>query len=268
MSPPSPRRRVRVGGVDIDDLTLAEALDVISELVDAGQGGTVFTPNVDHIVRVEDDARLSTAYASVSVSLVDGAPVRWASGLLGAPLREKVSGSDLILPLMKRSAERRFRVYLLGGEPGVADRAAERLRAATPGLHIVATDSSRIEIGRGPPAHDEVIARVNAARAQLVLVALGCPKQEIFIHEVAPAVRPAVLLGVGAALDFWAGTATRAPAWMSAAGAEWLYRLAHEPRRLWRRYLVRDPRFLLIVLRELLRRRASSAGPDRPCVNP
>jgi N-acetylglucosaminyldiphosphoundecaprenol N-acetyl-beta-D-mannosaminyltransferase len=256
----SPRPRVHLGGVDIDDLTLAEALDAIAALVASGKGGTVLTPNVDHVVLVEEDARLREAYASASLSLVDGMPVLWASRLLGTPLREKVSGSDLIRPLLELAAERRLRVYFLGGGPGVAARAAENLHRVIPDLRIAGVDAPRIELDGERVADGEAIARAKAARPDLVLVALGCPKQEIFMHAAAPALRPAVLLGIGAGLDFWAGTIQRAPAWMSARGLEWLYRLAHEPRRLWRRYLVRDPKFLLILLRELRSRAALRAA--------
>ena len=241
---------LHLGAIDIDDVTLPEALDAIATLVEAGEGGTVLTPNVDHVVLAQHDPRLRDAYASASLSLADGAPVVWASRLLGRPLRAKVSGSDLVLPLMKLAAQRDLRVYLLGGAPRVGDGAARALRKAVPGLRIVGIDAPRIDVDSG--ALDEaVLARVNAASPDLVLVALGCPKQEIFMHLAAAALRPAVLLGIGASLDFWAGTARRAPPWVSAAGLEWLYRLAHEPRRLWRRYLVRDPEFAVLLLHEV-----------------
>jgi N-acetylglucosaminyldiphosphoundecaprenol N-acetyl-beta-D-mannosaminyltransferase len=248
----APRRpRFPIGRLAVDPLTFREALDAIAGLVDAGQGGTVLTPNIDHVVLCETDARLREAYAAASLSLVDGMPVLWASRLLGGPLPEKVSGSDLILPLMKLAAERNFRVYLLGGADGVAESAARHLREVVPGLRIVGTCAPRLDEGCEPPVEGDVLARVHAARPDLILVALGCPKQEIFMHRTAARLRPAVMLGIGAGLDFWAGTARRAPRWVSAAGLEWLYRLAREPRRLWRRYLVRDPEFLWILLREL-----------------
>ena len=253
--------RVHLGSVDIDDVTLDEALDAICALVERGEGGTVLTPNVDHVVLVEDDPGLREAYADASLSLVDGMPVLWASRLLGTPLREKVSGSDLVLPLMKRAAERGFRVFFLGGAEGVGQRAAEQLQGLVPNLKIVGIDARKIDLQRELPEGD-LIACVRAARPDLVLVALGCPKQEIFMHAAAAALRPAVMLGIGASLDFWAGTAQRAPAWMSEAGLEWLYRLVHEPRRLWRRYLVRDPRFLQIVVGELWSR-ATHPPPPR-----
>lgn len=255
---PADRPRFHIGSLDIDDLTQAEALDAIAALVDAGRGGTVLTPNVDHVVLCEHDARLREAYASASLSLVDGMPVLWAARLLGSPLREKISGSDLILPLMKLAARRKDRVYLLGGAPGVAEAAARRLQEAVPGLTLAGTCAPAVDVDREAPVEEEVLARVHAAHPDLVLVALGCPKQEIFMHRVAPALRPAVLLGIGAGLDFWAGTAQRAPSWVSAAGLEWLHRLTREPRRLWRRYLVRDPEFVVILLRELLERRRAA----------
>lgn len=257
---PAPRPPFHLGHLEVDDLTLAEALEAIAALVATRRGGTVLTPNVDHVVLVEHDLRLREAYAAATLSLLDGMPLLWASRLLGTPLREKVSGSDLILPLATLAAARGFRLYLLGAEPGVAARAAENLQRAVPGLTIAGTDSPQIALDP-TLAEDAAIARANAAHPDLVLVALGCPKQEIFMHRAAPALRPAVLLGIGASLDFWAGTARRAPAWISASGLEWLYRLAHEPRRLWRRYLVRDPKFLLILLRQL--RSRSSRAPSR-----
>jgi N-acetylglucosaminyldiphosphoundecaprenol N-acetyl-beta-D-mannosaminyltransferase len=173
--------------------------------------------------------------------------------MLGRPLPEKISGSDLVLPLMERAAREGWRVYILGGAPGVGTLAAERLAERYPGIIIAGTDSPRIDMDAPASSRAPVLGRVRAAKADLVLVALGAPKQELFIAEAGPELRPAVLLGIGAAVDFIAGTATRAPQWMSKAGLEWLFRLAQEPRRMWRRYLLRDPEFLFIVLRDLRR---------------
>jgi N-acetylglucosaminyldiphosphoundecaprenol N-acetyl-beta-D-mannosaminyltransferase len=156
------------------------------------------------------------------------------------------------------AAARGFRVYLLGGGPGVARRAAERLRATHPDLVIAGAASPRIDLGEPEALRRSIADEILRAEPDLVLVGLGAPKQEIWIHEVAHTLKPAVLLGVGAAIDFLAGTAHRAPRWMSNAGLEWAYRLAREPRRLWRRYLVRDPGFLGIVLEQWIARRAGA----------
>ncbi|MEO7091655.1 MAG: WecB/TagA/CpsF family glycosyltransferase [Polyangiales bacterium] len=247
---------MRIGDVRIDDLTFDGALDAIEALVTAGQGGMVFTPNIDHIVLVEEDPRLRAAYDEVDLSLVDGTPVLWAARLLGHPLPEKISGSDLTMPLLQRAAQKGLRVYFLGGPPGVGQKAADVIRRDLPGLQIVGIDAPFIDLEKDDPRHADIVAKIVAARPDLVLVALGCPKQEVFIHRVSSAIRPAVALGIGAGLDFIAGTVARAPRWISKVGLEWAYRLASEPRRLWKRYLVRDPKFVLILLRELRRRRA------------
>jgi N-acetylglucosaminyldiphosphoundecaprenol N-acetyl-beta-D-mannosaminyltransferase len=250
------RRRVRIGRAAIDDVTMVEAVEAIVELVARQRGGFICTPNVDHVVLLEDDARLRGAYERASLVLADGMPILWASRLLGAPLREKVSGSDLMEPLLLRAAEERWRVYLVGGGEGVAERAAARLKTEAPGLEIVGIDARVIDLDadHDGAALDPLVAGIVAARPDLVLVALGCPKQEIVMDRIARSVRPAVCAGIGAGLDFVAGTVSRAPRWISAAGLEWLYRLAREPRRLWRRYLVRDPWFAGIVARELVTR--------------
>jgi N-acetylglucosaminyldiphosphoundecaprenol N-acetyl-beta-D-mannosaminyltransferase len=245
-------RRGHLGRVPIDCVTFGDALEAIAEMIERRRGGVVFTPNVDHVVMAQRDGRLQRAYAAVDLSLADGMPVVWASRALGLPVPEKVSGSDLVPLLMRLSAARGFRVYLLGGAHGVAQMAASRLRAAHPDLVVVGAASPRVDIEEPAARRRALVEAIRAAEPDLVLVGLGAPKQELWIHDTAPSLRPAVLLGVGASLDFLAGTARRAPKWMSAAGLEWAYRLAHEPRRLWRRYLVRDPEFVGIFAHQLM----------------
>lgn len=250
--PDSARSRIRVGSLPLDVVDFPGAIAAIEALVDAGKGGAVFTPNVDHIVLAEQNPRFRHAYQQASLSLVDGTPVLWASRLLRKPLPMKVSGSDLIRPLMERSAERGFRVYMLGGGPGIAHRAAHVLRREFPGLQIAGTDDSRVDVDRVDP---RVVERLRAARPDLVLVALGAPKQEIFSIEQREMLGSAVAVGIGASLDFIAGVKKRAPRWISDSGFEWLFRLVQEPRRLGGRYLLRDPRFFVILARQLVEER-------------
>jgi N-acetylglucosaminyldiphosphoundecaprenol N-acetyl-beta-D-mannosaminyltransferase len=239
--------RILIGEVPIDAVTFEGALDAIERLVEAGQGGSVFTPNLDHVVKVDRDPAAREAYAAASLSLADGMPLVWASKLLRTPLPEKVSGSDLIFPLMQRAARKQWRVYLLGARPEVARAAADKLERE--GVIIAGIDSPVVRSDGG--AGDDVLERVRKARPHLLIVALGFPKQERFSHRYADALRPAVALGLGGTLDFIAGAVRRAPRWMQRAGLEWLFRLAQEPRRLARRYLIEDPRFALIFLRAL-----------------
>lgn len=244
-----PWERVRFGKLWVDAVTFEQALDEIDRLVEQRQGGRVFTPNVDHVVKVDGDEAFRAAYERCSLSLADGQPVVWASRLLGAPLPAKVSGSDLVFPLMERAGKKGWRVYLCGGPPGVAEAAADVARQRY-GVNIVGTESPMMKLVANPE-DDAIAERVRKADAQLLLVGFGAPKQELFIHRAGAKLGPAVSLGIGASLDFMAGRVPRAPRWMSKSGLEWLYRLGKEPRRLWRRYLVEDPKFLAILWRTM-----------------
>lgn len=252
--------RFFVGSVPIDPVTRQEALDRIANLVAAGAGGTVFTPNVDHVILADEDPAFREAYAAASLSLVDGMPVLWATRLLGHPAPEKISGSDLVRPLLGRAAGEGWRVYLFGGGPGVAERAASMLSVEFPELRPAGFDAPSIDMSALPETRHAPLEKIRESRPDIVLVALGSPKGELWASEAREALKPAVLIGVGAALDFLTGAQRRAPRWMSRVGLEWLFRLLCQPRRLARRYLVRGPRFGPIVLRDL-RKRWRRGGP-------
>lgn len=242
--------RFFLGNVPVDPLTLEEAIDRIGSLVEA-DGGTVFTPNVDHVVLAEETPAFRSAYQTTSLSLVDGMPVLWACRLLGYRVPEKVSGADLVRPLIARAAAAGWRVYLLGGRPGVAASARGLLTAEFPDLQIAGVDSPPVDMGAPAAAREAIIDRIRQAAPDLVLVALGSPKGELFAAEARAALPATVIVGVGAGLDFLTGAQLRAPRWFSDHGIEWLYRLVLEPGRLWQRYLVRGPRFLPVVLRSM-----------------
>lgn len=253
--------RVRIGDIAIDQLTFEEALLELQRLVERGRGGRVFTPNVDHVVIAEEDLDFRQAYVAADLVLADGMPIVWAARILGNPLPAKISGSDLVMPLMRLSARRMWRVYLLGGAPGVPERALAVMKAQIPDLTIVGTASPVVNTGIRE-RHNEIIDGIRRADPDVVLVALGAPKQEVFIHQICGELPRAVFVGVGGSLDFIAGVQRRAPRWMSEFGLEWFYRLMRDPRRLWRRYLVRDPRFLVIIWRGW-RERAHRLGNSR-----
>ncbi len=241
--------RLRLGKVPIDVLTFGQALDAVDRLVTAQKGGFVFTPNVDHIVMVDDHAEFEAAYQRADLCLADGTPVVWASRLFDTPLPERVSGSDLIGPLLERAGQKKWRVAFLGAGPGVAEKAAA-IAFQRWGTNVVSCEAPMVNLDDTAQL-DAIGERVAAAKADLVLMAFGAPKQELLIARIAERVKPAVLLGVGASLDFIAGTLKRAPPIFRQFGFEWAYRLAQEPRRLWRRYLVNDPKFALILMRSL-----------------
>jgi N-acetylglucosaminyldiphosphoundecaprenol N-acetyl-beta-D-mannosaminyltransferase len=252
------RRRFRIGTIWIDVLTCADALREIEALVNAKRGGAVYTPNVDHVVIAHSHNALQAAYEHASLALADGMPLVWVAPLLGCRLPERVAGSDLFIPLMKLAARRTWRVYLLGGAPEVAETAATRL-AEQFGVNVVGWNSP--VIGQdGSDLTGNSLERVRDARPDIVIVALGNPKQELWIYRAGDALGPAVALGLGAVLDFLVGKQKRAPRWIARAGLEWLYRLGHDPGRLWRRYLVRDLRFIRIVVATWWSTRSTTAA--------
>ncbi|HEY6458742.1 MAG TPA: WecB/TagA/CpsF family glycosyltransferase, partial [Polyangiaceae bacterium] len=158
------RRRVRLGRVEIDVLTFDQALDAIAALVADKQGGAVFTPNVDHLVMVDHDPRFRDAYDAATLSLADGMPILWGARLLGSPLPAKISGSDLVMPLMERAARRGWRVYLLGGAQGVAAKAAEKLVERFPTMLIAGTDAPMLDMNAPAASRAAVVARIREAR--------------------------------------------------------------------------------------------------------
>lgn len=248
----SPGTRVRVGKLPIDPVDFEGALDAIDRLIAAKAGGTVYTPNVDHIVQADENPRLCEAYEQSSLSLVDGTPVLWAARLFGTPLPAKVSGSDLIGPLLARAAERGYRVYIVGGTPAAVELSRKKLAVELPNLQIVGIEAGRIDFEGESDEGKAMVERVRLARPDLVLVALGAPKQEIWSQKHREQLKPAVMIGVGGSFDFVAGIVSRSPRWMSRVGLEWLYRLANDPKRLAGRYLLRDPKFLWILARQAL----------------
>lgn len=249
------QRRIFIGRVPVDVLTFQEALLRIDALVAKGEGGYVVTPNVDHVVLAEENPRFLKAYEEASLSLVDGFPLLVTAKIMKTPLPEKISGSDLSVPLMELAAERGRTVYLFGAGPGVAEKAADKLRARIPKLQIVGTDSPMIDINAPAAARKDAIERLKSKKPDLVLMALGAPKQEILMNLIRDEVRPSVMLGIGATLDFIAGTMKRAPSWMSKVGLEWAFRLSQEPRRMFERYVIRDSKYPGIVIRHHRSRR-------------
>lgn len=241
--------RIRFMNTCIDNLTMDEALDRIEQLATGERASYVVTPNVDHIVRLEKDEAFRRAYSGADLILTDGMPLVWISGLLGTPIREKVSGSDLFPKLCERAAARGLTMFFLGAAEGVAAEAAENMQRKYPGLQVKGVYSPPFGFERDEAESERIVGIVKEAAPQILILALGSPKQEIFISENLKRMDVPVSLGLGAALDFAAGNIPRAPGWMQRCGLEWLFRLMREPRRLFRRYLIDDMRIFALTAR-------------------
>lgn len=245
-------KRFYVGHIHADFVSMNDAIDIVCRAAMAQSAGFVVTPNVDHVVLAERNAALRNAYESAMLSLADGMPLIWASRLFGHPLPGKISGSDLVAPLLARAAQERLRVYFLGAAPGVGTIAAEAAVRRYPGLQIVGVDAPPLGFERDSAQEAATKEKMLAASPDIAFVALGCPKQEILMHRWSREAGMPVMLGIGASLDFLAGKVRRAPPTLSRLGLEWLFRLTQDPIRLAKRYLVRDMAILPILARMAL----------------
>lgn len=244
----SPARRVDVLGIEISAITFDQALDELQRRVAQRDDGYFTFTGVHGVIESQHNAELVRIHNDAALTCPDGMPMVWAARRAGAAWTERVYGPDFMLAACEQSVEPGWRHFFYGGGEGVAELLTESLVLRFPGLQVAGTYT--------PPFRDlddgevvEVVEVINAARPDIVWVGLSTPKQERWMARVAARVDAPVLLGVGAAFDMNAGLLPQAPDWMQGAGLEWAYRLAREPRRLWRRYLANNPRFLVGVVR-------------------
>lgn len=238
-------RRIRILGVAIDDVTLAEALERIAAFIAAGTPHHVVTVNPEFVMEARHNAEFRRVLAAADLATVDGFGLVLAARWRGTPFRERVTGVALSEQIAAQAARRGWSLFLLGAAPGVAERAAMALRRAHPALRIAGCYA-----GSPRPADEPAIrARIIQAQPEVLLVAYGHPAQDLWIARNQPHLRVPMAIGVGGVFDYLAGEVPRAPAWLRQLGLEWLYRLIRQPRR-WRRIIVAVPLFLWAALRE------------------
>lgn len=229
--------RIKFLNTEIDNLDMQEAVDAVDALVVKKQNSYIVTPNVDHILRLEEDEEFRKIYKEAALRLTDGMPLVWISKMKKTPIKEKVSGSDLFPKVCERAAQKGYSVFLLGAAEGVAAKAAENLKAKYPGLIIAGTFSPKYGFEKDEKEVNRIIEIVKKANPDILAVGLGSPKQEKFIYRHRNELNVPVSLAIGASIDFEAGKVKRAPVFMQKAGLEWLYRLCKEPRRMFMRNL-------------------------------
>lgn len=232
--------RIKFMNTCIDNLTMSETLNEIDKLIQKKNCSYVVTPNVDHIVRLEKDVELQKVYKNASLILTDGKPLIWISKWYRTPIKEKISGSDLFPKVCELAANKNYTMYLLGAAEGVADTAARNLMKKYPGLNIVGTYSPPFGFEKNEQEINKIKAQIKDVHLDILIVGLGCPKQEKFMYYHCKELGVPISFGLGASIDFEAGNIKRAPKWMSEHGLEWLYRITQDPKRLVKRYLVDD----------------------------
>jgi bacterial polymer biosynthesis proteins, WecB/TagA/CpsF family len=239
----------RILGMRVDPTSYEEATEKVLAWVAAGESRYVCVANVHMVMEAHDDPSFRALVNAADLVTPDGMPLVWMLRKLGYPHQERVYGPELASRVCAEAARRGVPVGFYGGHPEALEALVRNLIARFPGLRVVYAYSPPFR-PLTPEEDERVTEEINASGARILFVGLGCPKQEWWMAEHKGRVR-AVMLGVGAAFDFHAGRVRQAPVWMQRAGLEWLFRLVQEPRRLWRRYLKHNPRFLLLAFLQL-----------------
>lgn len=225
-------------GMEIDRVTEHQVVSAIAESLSNGRGGWVITPNLEHMRRFSKEEALQRYFEQADLVLADGMPLVWASRLKGTPLPARVAGSDLIWSVSMEAARRGRSVFVLGGTREAGWEAARRLQERCPGLRIAGMVYPPHGFERDPRAMDQIVEALEAVSPDIVFVGLGFPKQERVIASLRQRFPQTWFLGIGISIGFVGGQVARAPVWMQRIGLEWLHRMAQEPRRLARRYLL------------------------------
>jgi len=239
-------RKVDILNISIDNLSTAELLEELEH-------GIVFTPNVDHLIKLQKDFDFYKAYCTANYILCDSQILIYASRILNKPIREKISGSDFFPAFCEHHKNNKeTKIFLLGGLSGTALKAKEVINTKLNSSIIVEAHSPSFGFDQKEDECQKIIEMVNSSGATVLAVGVGAPKQEKFIskyrHQM-PNIK--IFLGIGATIAFEAGTLPRSPRWMSNIGLEWLYRLCSEPSRLWKRYLIEDSVFFWLLTRQM-----------------
>jgi N-acetylglucosaminyldiphosphoundecaprenol N-acetyl-beta-D-mannosaminyltransferase len=249
--------RVRLAGIEFDALSEEETVSSALGELRRGRGGWILPVNLDVLRLATSSPETRELLSEPDVVVADGQPLIWASRLQGARLPDRVAGSNLIWSLSGEAARVGRSVFLLGGDPGAAETAAERLRARHPGLLVAGVCCPPYGFERDVAELDRIVREVRAATPDIVFVGLGFPKQEHLIRLLRPHLPGTWFVSVGISISFAAGRVRRAPRWMQRLGLEWIHRLAQEPRRLASRYLVHGLPFAARLLLQAAARRRS-----------
>jgi N-acetylglucosaminyldiphosphoundecaprenol N-acetyl-beta-D-mannosaminyltransferase len=248
----------RLFGAPLDLLTMDQTVERCRALIQAGTPTQHVVINAGKAVMMQDLPRLREIVANCGLVNADGQSVVWAARMLGIPVPERVTGIDLMGRLLALAEEEGYPVFFLGATQEVLDIFLNEVCRRHPRLRVAGADNGYFTDDAA------AAARVAASGARILMVAMPSPRKEFFLAEQLPAMGPLFAMGVGGSFDVWAGKTKRAPEWMQRAGLEWFYRLLQEPCRMWKRYLVGNTRFLLLVFGEWRMRRRGDGWEAEP----
>lgn len=246
--------RVNILGVGISAINMAQALDTIDGWISRRDKHYVCITGVHGVMESQRDEQLRQIHNQAGLATPDGMPLVWLSRLKGFSWVERVYGPDLMLAVCRQSLVKGYRHYFYGGAEGVPEKLAAQLARHFPGLQVAGLYSPPYR-SLTKEEDERVIRTISDSKPDIVWVGLSTPKQEYWMHEHLGRLSAPLLVGVGAAFNFHAGLKKQAPRWMQRSGLEWCFRLITEPRRLWRRYLINNPWFLWLILRDALGKR-------------
>lgn len=224
----------------VNNCSMEECIKEIEQMIVSENKKYVVAVNVDVIIQIEKDAELKSVVDNADIVIVDGKPLIWIAKNHKKPIKEKISGSDLVPLLCKVAGEKGYSIFIIGGKDGVAEKAKINLERDIENIKISGTYSPPIGFENDEEELNKINSMISAASPDLLFVCLGCPKQEKFIYNNIAKYNAKVSVCAGATVDFLAGNVKRAPKWMSNMGLEWLYRFFKEPKRLFKRYFVDD----------------------------
>jgi N-acetylglucosaminyldiphosphoundecaprenol N-acetyl-beta-D-mannosaminyltransferase len=239
---PKGQDAIRLLGMRIDRVTMDQALGLVEQYIASRRPHHIVTADASMVVTYNEDPEFAKIVDASDLITPDGAGILWASKHIGTPVRSKVSGVDLAARCCALSAQNNWRIFFFGAAPGVAEEAAARMMARYPGCQIVGFRDGFFK----PEDEPQIVEQIRSLETDILLVALGIPKQEKFIARHRDALGVSVLIGVGGTLDVFSGSVRRAPVWMQKAGLEWLHRLAANPKKISKVALL--PRFVRMVL--------------------
>lgn len=250
--------RVNIGSIDIDIYSQVALVDeVLCHALYGNQTRQVVTANAQFYVLAEKSRRFRDCLREAHYICADGMPIVWVCNTFTDGLVPRIAGVDLIEKICRFGARHGLRIFLLGGRPEAADMTAKVLVEKYPGIQIAGVNCPLYNFERREETLRPVLDHIAEARPHVLFVGLGAPKQEFFIHHHVKPLCVPLAVGIGGSFEILSGKLNRAPMWVQSSGFEWAYRLAHEPRRLWRRYLIGNIEFLLSVIRWTLRRPAA-----------